>query len=126
MKKLIKSIIALVLGGFITSAPLFASAPVFAEGDNCVDTIFFGQQCGQEGMTNALGVAVDIMSGLIVFVAIIAITICGIQYLTASGNEEQLRKAKRRIFEIVIGLAIYALVYAILKFVLPGFNGVNA
>lgn len=126
MKKLFTSIIALILGGFIAGAPLIASTPVFAEEeDNCVKTIFFGKQCGEEGIRTVLTTVIDIMSGLIVFVAVIGITICGIQYLTASGNEEQLKKSKRRIFEIVIGLAVYVVIYALLKFILPGFNGVK-
>lgn len=126
MKKLITSIITLILGGFIAGTPLIATTPVFADGDNCVDTVFFGQQCGEEGIKTVLTTVIDIMSGLIVFVAVIGITICGIQYLTASGNEEQLKKSKRRIFEIVIGLAVYVVIYALLKFILPGFNGVNS
>ena len=53
---------------------------------------------------------------------VLGIVIVGIQYLTAGGNEEQTRKAKRRMFEIVIGLVAYVLVYAFLKFLLPTFQ----
>jgi hypothetical protein len=42
--------------------------------------------------------------------------------LTAKGNEEQVKKAKRRIAEIVLGLAAYVTVYALLSWLLPGFN----
>ena len=56
---------------------------------------------------------------------VLGITIVGIQYLTAGGNEEKTRKAKRRLFEIVLGLAVYVAIYAILQWLLPGFNGLN-
>ena len=50
---------------------------------------------------------------------VIGITIVGIQYLTAGGNEEKTRKAKRRMFEIVIGLVVYVVFYAFLKWLMP-------
>ena len=67
---------------------------------------------------------VNILSIGVGIIAVIGITIAGIQYTTAGGNEEQTRKSKRRILEIVIGLAAYALLYAVLQFVLPNFVGI--
>jgi hypothetical protein len=52
---------------------------------------------------------------------VLGITVVGIQYLTAGGSEEQTRKAKRRLFEIIIGLVGYVLIYALLKFLMPSF-----
>ena len=49
----------------------------------------------------------------------------GIQYLTAGGNEEQTRKAKRRMLEIVIGIVAYVILYAGLRWLLPEFNGTS-
>jgi type IV secretory pathway VirB2 component (pilin) len=62
------------------------------------------------------------MSILVGVLAVIGIVIVGIQYMTAGGNEEQTRKAKRRLFEIVIGIVAYILMYALLKWLLPGFT----
>ena len=53
---------------------------------------------------------------------VVGITIVGIQYLTAGGNEEKTRKAKRRLYEIVIGLVAYVLIYAFLQWLLPNFD----
>lgn len=53
---------------------------------------------------------------------IIGITIVGIRYLTTGNNVEQAEKAKRRIPQIVLGLIIYALLYAGLQFLMPGGN----
>lgn len=56
---------------------------------------------------------------------VIGITLVGLQYLTAGGSEEKTRKAKTRMLEIVIGLVAYALIYAILKWLLPTFGGAS-
>ncbi|MBQ6375332.1 hypothetical protein IJJ37_00105 [Candidatus Saccharibacteria bacterium] len=72
-----------------------------------------------------LKLVVEIMTIGIGIVGAIGITIAGIQYITAGGNEEQTRKAKRRIFEIVIGLFAYVLIYAALTFLIPDFQPFN-
>ena len=77
---------------------------------------------GGEGIKCVIRLVVDILSVLVGIVGVIGIVIVGIQYLTAGGNEEQTRKAKRRLFEIVIGIIAYVLVYAILRWLLPVFS----
>ena len=74
------------------------------------------------GIQEVILLVVDILSILIGIVGVIGIVYMGIQYMTAGGNEEKTRKAKRRLFEIVIGLAAYAAGYALLKWLLPNFN----
>lgn len=81
---------------------------------------------GKEGIEKVLSITVDIMTAGVAILAVIGIVISGIQYLTAGGNEDKLKKSKRRIFEIVIGLAAYVIIYALLKWLLPTFNGINA
>lgn len=63
-----------------------------------------------------LNLVVDIMTIGIGILGVIGISVVGIQYLTAGGSEEKTRKAKRRMFEIIIGLVAYAVIYALLKF----------
>ena len=46
---------------------------------------------------------------------------CGILYLTAGDNEEQVKKAKRRIFEIVIGVGLFLLANGIVQW-LTGYD----
>ena len=96
--------------------------PTFAS-DGIVETTFFGnlQDDGNGcGVYTILNLIVDIMTIGIGILAAIGITIVGIKYLTAKGNEEQTRKAKHRMFEIVIGLVAYALMYAGIQWLLPG------
>ena len=93
--------------------------------EKCVDTTFFGRVCDSGDGASILMVLrtiIDVMTVGISILAVIGITICGVQYLTAKGSEDQVKKAKRRILEIVIGLAAYVLIYAVLSWLLPNFN----
>ncbi len=107
-------------------ASLFLSPLSFAtdnESSRITETIFFGNYrddgsaCGVFSIVNII---VDILSIGIGVLALIGITIVGVKYLTAGGNEEQTRKAKHRMFQIVIGLVVYALLYVGVQWLLPG------
>lgn len=142
MKKTLLSILTVILIGISVMIPVTGPVPVFAAkaGDSCecpdgttgvvtVDTaILSGCNCAKNKKGNPAGggeviyiltTVVDIMSIGIGILGVIGITIVGIQYLTAGGSEEKTRKAKRRMFEIVIGIVAYVLLYAFLKWLLP-------
>ncbi|MBR3321398.1 MAG: hypothetical protein IKG04_05720 [Exiguobacterium sp.] len=87
--------------------------------ENCVPTAILD---GCATPTDILMLVVRIMTVGIGIIGAIGITVSGIQYITAGGNEEQTRKAKRRIFEIVIGFLAYVLLYAVLSFLVPDFK----
>ena len=142
MKKLLLSIIA-IFTVFVMSA-----APVYAD---CVETSILGNtwcvkdkdgnlsedaskpsgsvscSCdnGEEGTSikHILALVLDIMSIGIGIFGVLGITIVGVQYLTAGGNEEKTRKAKHRLLEIVIGIAAYAVMYLLLRWLLPRYEG---
>ena len=93
---------------------------ILGKGDNSTT----GCECGNgESVKSILTFVVNIMSIGVGILGVIGISITGIQYLTAGGNEDQVRKAKRRMFEIVIGLAAYAIAAALLNWLLPNFGG---
>ncbi len=123
MKKLLSSIIAIVTSFFVVITP---ATPAMATTQNfAVETAILeecGDRDGSDSIICLLRTAVDILSVGIGILAVIGITIVGIQYLTAGGNEEQTRKAKRRLFEIVIGIVAYVVIYALLQWLLPTFN----
>ncbi|RYC74629.1 hypothetical protein [Candidatus Nanosyncoccus alces] len=121
MKKILSIIAALVLG-----VSVVASTPVMAEDSKASVSIL--ESCATDNGKGSsifcvLNFVVDIMTIGIGILGVIGITIVGIQYLTAGGSEEKTRKAKRRMFEIVIGLVAYVLIYAALKWLLPTFGG---
>ncbi len=108
----------------VSARPAAQEAPVI-EKDTTVDTTFFGNLRDDSkgcGIYTVIIFIIDILSLGIGIAAVAGIIISGIYYLTAKGNEEQLTKSKRRIYEIVIGLAAYAVLYAALNFLLPGGN----
>lgn len=120
MKKILAAVagILAVVGmniGFLT--------PVWA--DDCVDTaILGGGQVCDDGSGSAvfdiLNLVLDIMTGLVGVAAVIGMVISGIQYTTSSGDEAKMVKAKNRIVQIVIGLIVWALMWAVLSWLMPG------
>ena len=93
-------------------------------GDNCVQTAILGggEVCDNgdgSSIIHILNLVVDILTMGIGILGVIGITVVGIQYLTAGGSEEKTRKAKTRMLEIVIGLIVYALIYALIKWLMP-------
>ena len=128
MKKYILSILTIILGVFLLApAPAFAACPegtvpvsILGNEDNIV-TGTNGEKCLKDdgdgsSITSILKLVVDIMTIGVGILGVVGISVVGIQYLTAGGSEEKTRKAKRRLFEIIIGLVVYAIFYAILTF----------
>ena len=129
MKKIFATIISVVMSALLVTAPALAVCSADQKAQGCVDTAILGEggcSCddGQgSGITHILKLVVDILTVGVGVLGVLGIVITGIQYLTSGGNEEQMRKAKRRLFEIVIGLIAYVLIYAVLTWLLPGFGG---
>lgn len=96
-----------------------------SKNDGVVDTLFFGTiqddgaGCGVYTILDFIMTTMTIGIGIL---AVIGITLSGITYLTAGADVSKTTKAKRRLYEIVIGLAAYAAIWAILSFLLPEFN----
>ena len=130
MKKIIAVIMAFIVSLAGASAPVMATGPmgVFGDDEKGVEAnILTGcaeesKKSGEDGIMCILNLAVEIISIGVGILGVIGISVSGIQYLTAGGSEEKTRKAKRRIFEIVIGLAAYAVIYFLLKWLLPSFS----
>ncbi len=81
-----------------------------------------GSKDGSESVVCVINLVVNILSVGVGILGVVAISVVGVQYLTAGDSEEKVRTAKRRLFEIVIGLAAYAVIYALLQWLLPGFG----
>lgn len=130
MKRIFATIMSFVMSLSFLGSPVMATNQLAVFGDPLgSDKVSILKDCanedGEESIKCVLRLVVDIMSVLIGILGVIGITITGIQYLTAGGSEEKTRKAKRRMLEIVIGLAAYAVLYALLTWLLPGFDPSN-
>ena len=128
MKKIF-TYLALVVAG-----ALFPIMPAFADNaqqndKNCVSTSIIqnadGKYCddgGGGGVWAILNIGLTVLTFGIGIAATAGLIICGIQYATSGTNEAQATKARRRIFEIVIGLIAYAVLYLALNWLIPGFS----
>lgn len=130
MKKARRTLIgvmAIFLGGAMMGSPAWAFCSDEQIDKGCVSTSILqgGCSCGDgkgSEIMEILKLVVDIMTIGVGVLGLVGIGIVGVQYLTAGPNEEQVRKAKRRLFEIVIGLAAYGVAYYFLRWLIPNFN----
>jgi hypothetical protein len=75
------------------------------------------------GIVGILNLVLNIMTVGMGILATIGIVISGIQWLTARDKEDQVVKAKSRIFNIVIGLLLWGIMWLVLSWLMPG--GIN-
>lgn len=127
MKKIAIFATIITLGLASMNAPVMAAGPMEMFGDaigsqNANILNICAEKEGEQSILCLLELGADILSVGVGILGVIGISVSGIQYLTAGGSEEKTRKAKRRIFEIVIGLAAYAVMYYILRWLLPHFE----
>ncbi|MBR3248656.1 hypothetical protein IKF89_01330 [Candidatus Saccharibacteria bacterium] len=127
MKKVFYSLVAMVIGGMMLMAPAMARCTQDQLDSGCVSTSILANGCSCDDGSGSetkriLQLVVTIMTMGVGILAVLGITIVGIQYLTAGGSEEKTRKAKRRMFEIVIGLVAYVIIYAVLHWLIPDFS----
>ncbi len=54
--------------------------------------------------------------------AVIGVVWAGVLYLTARDSEAQITKAKTRLLEVAIGVVAWAVMFALLQWLIPGFS----
>ncbi|MBR3144186.1 hypothetical protein IKF12_03270 [Candidatus Saccharibacteria bacterium] len=79
-------------------------------------------QCGDDvnGIGAVLKTVMTIFTVLVGILAVVGITIVGSQYMSARDNEETVRKSKRRLAEIVVGIFAYVLLFVGMNWLIPG------
>lgn len=121
MKKIRSKLLLLLDISLVVIGSLYINPAAQALQCSGVDTgIIDCENTGAGAVREILLKILDIMTVGIGVLGAIGITIVGIQYLTASDNVQQTTKAKKRLYEIVIGLAVYVLLYGIIQWVMPG------
>lgn len=75
---------------------------------------------GSGGLWSLLLTAINVLTLGIGIAAVGGIIYGAIQWATAADNSNQITKAKTTIFNVVIGLVAYALLYPFLQFIIPG------
>ena len=98
----------------LTASSLFAYGLVFASNASALSWIDGGQK--PLGVRSDLeGAMMDITNYVLGFITIIATLVIiygGVLYLTASGNQDQIGKAKTTIVYGIVGLVVAGLAYA--------------
>ena len=74
---------------------------------------------GDGGIFYIIHLVVNILTIGVGILSVIGISIFGIQYLTSRDNQTQNEKAKRRLYEIIIGLGCFVLLWAIVQWLFP-------
>jgi hypothetical protein len=76
--------------------------------------------CDKDGIFEILDLVVTILTYGVGVLAIGAVVFAGIKYASAGGSEERVRSAKKMIFDTVIGLLCYAVLWTALKWLVLG------
>lgn len=79
---------------------------------------------GVDGIEDLLKLIVRILIYGLGAAATVGVVIAGIMYLSARDNPQMVAKAKTRLIEIAIGLVAWAMLFALLQFLIPGFTGI--
>jgi len=84
---------------------LLTTAPVFA--DNCETGILPETWCGDDGLMVMVKDIIWILSSLVYLLGALAIVICGVIWMTSTGDPGKVATAKRRLVEIAIGIVCF-------------------
>ncbi len=80
-------------------------------------------QSKDRSLMGTLNVIINVVIGVIGFVAVVVIILGGIQYTTSAGASDKVATAKNTILYGIIGLVIALLAFAIVNFVLANVFG---
>jgi hypothetical protein len=117
----------LILSFFLIFAPFLISLPVaYACGGGGLnppcqvkDSIYSGDT-RKNPIVEWIVFGINVLSALVGLGSIIMIIIAGIQYSAAGDNAQSIQSAKKKITNVLIGLAAYISFYAITNWLIPG------
>lgn len=124
MKKIMRFFVGAAI--MIAGLGVMMAPKVLAAECNGVETSVLGENGCVEGtddgsaIFSVLNVVLQILTYGVGIAGTIGIVIVGIQLLTAKDNASAYAAAKTRFVAIVIGLAVYAVMWGFLQWLLPG------
>jgi hypothetical protein len=145
LKSIVTSFLSVFVVGAVLLVPAVGAAPTgyFADGTP-------GQQCdlySGEADANGTGVfisdgetccpsdaqsawsclfakyaspVVELLSGLVGLVVVVAVIVGGVEYSTSAGDPQRAASGKSHITNALLALIAYAFLYAFLQFIIPG------
>lgn len=115
MKKFAK--FALAAGAVMAVALPFMAQPTHAASILSIESVGSQIGLGNADLKKTVLNILQMVLGLLAFVAVIMVILGGFTWLTAAGNEEKVERAKKIISAAVIGLIIVLLAWAVVIFV---------
>ncbi|MDR2063569.1 MAG: hypothetical protein LBQ02_02135 [Candidatus Nomurabacteria bacterium] len=119
-----------ILAGFVmifgvlvvAPAPAYAACAAGDKACECKEnnTSILKFDCDKDGIFAILDLVLTILTYGVGVLAIGAVVFAGIRYASAGGSEENTRKAKKMIFDTVIGLLCYAVLWTVLRWLFVG------
>ena len=124
---------AVVLAG-VKAGSASAASYICPDGKTVSTTGLAGCTSGDNGVVNTnnnndlmktVNIIINVIIGVIGFVAVVVIILGGVQYTTSAGDPGKVKKAKDTILYGIVGLVIALLAFAIVNFVLSSIVGTN-
>lgn len=110
----------MLLSTVLSTAILALAYPAYAANCSGVPTTI-EVHCGTGNPIFAYARAIiQFVAGIFGLVAVLMIIIAGFQYMTSAGNPDAIKKAKSRIANVILSIILFALMFAILQYLLPG------
>jgi len=119
-KKLISALAIITIAAFVLTPMLTLAATIDPSElleETGEEAGFESTGSGQEQLTSMIGLIINVLLSLLGIIFLILIIYGGFLWMTSSGNDEQVKKAKTIIKDAVIGLIILLAAYAISRFV---------
>jgi len=123
MRKWLRELVVGMMGVMMAVFPMLATVPVMATNGGVmtvmadVETSILPPDWDVEDIL--MLVLKVVVYGLGV-AAVLGIVIAGIMYMTARDNEAQMAAARKRLYEVAVGLVAWALMYGVLNWLIPG------
>jgi hypothetical protein len=118
------ALLAILVLSLLMVTPIFAAEPtragnqVWANLDDAADKAGFDIfKEGEDEVPAILGRMINLLLGALGTVAVFLIVYSGFLWMTAGGNEDQISKAKTIMKQVVVGLLVLSLAYAVVAFV---------
>lgn len=118
------TLLAIIILSLVVAIPLFAAEPspaanrVWFNLDDAADRAGFDTfKEGEDEVPAILGRIISLMLGVLGTIAVFLIIYSGFLWMTAGGNEDQVSQAKTIIKQVVVGILVLSLAYALVAFV---------
>jgi len=120
-KKILSALAIITIAAFVLTPAIALGASSIDPSDLLEETGeeagFESSGSGQQQLTSMIGLIINVLLSLLGIIFLVLIIYGGFLWMTSSGNEEQVKKAKTIIRDAIIGLIILLAAYAISRFV---------